>query len=205
MDYALASVRLCWGTQLEITSGCFIELWSPEWAEALPFGAKVPTRPSYCHPWSSGVTHWLTEAHLGLSPLTPGFGVALMAPHVSRANPHVSGTRDTPYGKLRLTASRQSQVGARETTVKLELDTPVVTVVATPHARSDGCEELIGFRRTGDAEIAVQLSHSEVAHHLHSAGHTTTNPPHSSVDATLGRLHRDVASSLGYSHPTITA
>ena len=48
LDHALASVRLCWGTQLQITDGCFLELWDPQWAAILPFGAKVPTRPSYC-------------------------------------------------------------------------------------------------------------------------------------------------------------
>merc|ERR1739848_53771 len=32
MDYALASIRLCWGTMLTLGKGCFWELYSPEWS-----------------------------------------------------------------------------------------------------------------------------------------------------------------------------
>ena len=49
MDYALASLRLCWGTQLTLGRGCFDELFSPEWATFLPPAYKFPTRPSLCH------------------------------------------------------------------------------------------------------------------------------------------------------------
>ena len=28
MDYALASIRMCWGTQLQLGKGCFYELYS---------------------------------------------------------------------------------------------------------------------------------------------------------------------------------
>ena len=53
--------RLCWGTALPLgaAKGCFWELYSPEWAAFLaPGPGKPPTRPSLCHPWSSGVTAW---------------------------------------------------------------------------------------------------------------------------------------------------
>ena len=53
MEYALASVRLCWGTMLDLGRGCFWELYSPEWATFMKDGEKAPTMPSYCHPWSS--------------------------------------------------------------------------------------------------------------------------------------------------------
>ena len=35
---------------------------------------KSSTRPSYCHPWADGVTHWLTLPHslAGITPLEPG-------------------------------------------------------------------------------------------------------------------------------------
>jgi hypothetical protein len=184
MDHALASVRLCWGTQLQVSDGCFLELWSPEWAEALPFGAKVPTRPSYCHPWSSGVTHWLTEAHVGLLPLTPGFGVVLAAPHVSLANPHVGGSRDTLHGQVRLEAHAHTI-----NIVRIRLDTPVEAVVALPTERADVQCRLIGFRPTGTQHIDIPRSLGEVQRDL--------AVPNDGV--TLGSLHRDVAVSLGYS------
>ena len=56
MDYALASVRLCWGTNLKLGRGCFWEIYSPEWASFLTQGDKAPTMPSMCHPWASGVS-----------------------------------------------------------------------------------------------------------------------------------------------------
>ena len=50
MDYALASIELCWGGMLELGRGCFWELFSPEWVRSMRDGCKAPTRPSYCHP-----------------------------------------------------------------------------------------------------------------------------------------------------------
>eukprot|EP00662_Eupelagonemidae_sp_cell21_P001189 gene1189-15364_t len=44
-------------------------------------GGKFPTRPSMCHPWSSGVTAWMTRGMLGLAPLEPGYARYLAAPH----------------------------------------------------------------------------------------------------------------------------
>ena len=63
--------------------GCFDELWNPEWATFLEPGAKLPTKPSLCHPWSSGVTPWLTKNVLGISPSDPGFATFLAAPMLS--------------------------------------------------------------------------------------------------------------------------
>eukprot|EP00935_MAST-01C_sp_MAST-1C-sp1_P000556 g556.t1 len=73
MDYALASIRMCWGTQLQLGKGCFYELYSPEWSYAFQAGDKFPTRPSYCHPWSAGVTAWMTHVLGGVRPLLPGY------------------------------------------------------------------------------------------------------------------------------------
>jgi hypothetical protein len=33
MDYALASIRLCWGPMTTLGKGCFWELFSPEWTK----------------------------------------------------------------------------------------------------------------------------------------------------------------------------
>merc|ERR1719174_2902695 len=80
MDYALANARLCWGTQLSLMNGCFNELYNPEWSEMFPEGSKLPTRPSQCHPWSSGVTAWMSRSMLGVTPLLPGFERYLAVP-----------------------------------------------------------------------------------------------------------------------------
>ena len=63
--------------------------------------------PSYCHPWSSGVTAYLSKFTLGLSPLSPGYLARgyLATPHVSTAHPHVGGRVPTPHGSVALEAS----------------------------------------------------------------------------------------------------
>ena len=56
---------------LTLGKGCFWELFSPEWTRFMEDGDKAPTRPSYCHPWADGVTHWLSHHMAGLAPLKP--------------------------------------------------------------------------------------------------------------------------------------
>eukprot|EP01043_Picozoa_sp_COSAG02_P046691 COSAG02_NODE_4393_length_5412_cov_10.835057_1_plen_896_part_00 len=82
MDYALASVRLCWGSNLKLGRGCFWEIYSPEWVSFMQPGDKAPTMPSYCHPWASGVTAWLTHAVGGLQPSRPGFASYTASPYL---------------------------------------------------------------------------------------------------------------------------
>ena len=55
-------------------------------------GGKPPTLPSLCHPWSSGVTAWLSYSVLGITPIDPGYSRVRIAPHVSVAYPAVNGT-----------------------------------------------------------------------------------------------------------------
>mmetsp|Transcript_38558 Transcript_38558/g.44415 ORF Transcript_38558/g.44415 Transcript_38558/m.44415 type:complete len:120 (+) Transcript_38558:34-393(+) len=61
MEYALKSIELCWGPMMKLsTGGCFWELSSPEWLRFMKEGDQAPHLPSYCHPWASGVTPWLS-------------------------------------------------------------------------------------------------------------------------------------------------
>lgn len=55
-------------------------------------GGKPPTLPSLCHPWSSGVTSWLSNTVLGVTPIEPGYTTVRLAPHVSTSYPSVNGT-----------------------------------------------------------------------------------------------------------------
>lgn len=136
-------------------------------------------------PWSSGVTHWLTESHLGVRPLLPGFGAVLAAPHVSAANPHVGGTVDTPHGQLKLDAH-----WAASGNVRVTVDSPVDTLVALPRQRGDGSRcTLVGFRYTTSESIDVPRSAAQVS---------GDDALMLGSSVSLGRLHRDVATSLGY-------
>ena len=104
-DRAIEMVHLCWKPMLNLSSGCFWELFSPEWIKLMPPATKPPTRPSLCHPWSSGVTPWLTENILGIQPVSPGFAEYAAAPHVSSRHPHVQGHLDTVQGRIEVNAS----------------------------------------------------------------------------------------------------
>ena len=100
LDRAAEMAALCWGGMTRLAPGCFWELFEPAWEPLLQPGAKAPTRPSYCHPWSNGVTAWLSRALGGLSPAAPGFrGAGYVAtPHVSARFPSVAATAATADG-----------------------------------------------------------------------------------------------------------
>jgi len=133
IEHAIASIKLCWGPMVELGNGCFWELSSPEWKSFLAKGDIAPTMPSYCHPWSSGVTAWLTHVHLGIEPLSPGYEAAIVTPYVSSRYPSVSGAVATRYGKISVNASLSRSIrekhsegaGHKTATLRLTVDSPV--------------------------------------------------------------------------------
>jgi hypothetical protein len=112
MDHAVASIKLCWEPMLSLGNGCFWEIFSPEWISFMADGDKAPTMPSYCHPWSSGVTSWLS--HSVFQPLLPGYAEYVAAPHVSTLYPTISAVVATPGGVIAVNASLDYTVGAYE-------------------------------------------------------------------------------------------
>ena len=137
MEYASASIRLCWGPMLTLGKGCFWELFSPEWTRFMEDGDKAPTRPSYCHPWADGVTHWLSESLAGVVALTPGFRTFAALPYVSGSMPTISAERPTPHGMIAVSANRDNAQG----TVTVKVTTPVEGVIGLRLAdERTGCE-----------------------------------------------------------------
>ena len=118
LDRAHDLIDLCWGPMLSLGRGCFWELFSPEWARFMQPGDKAPTRPSMCHPWSSGVTSYLSKFTLGITPLLPGFSRYAAAPHLSSAHPLVSGSVGTPRGTISVDAQWNATSG--QVTVRVE-------------------------------------------------------------------------------------
>jgi alpha-L-rhamnosidase len=100
MERALESIKLCWGPMMKLGKGCFWELSSPEWLRFLKDGDSAPHLPSYCHPWASGVTAWLTHVLGGLFPLQPGYNAFAAIPYVSATHPYVSTSMATPSGYI---------------------------------------------------------------------------------------------------------
>lgn len=100
LDRAAEMAAICWGGMTRLTPGCFWELFEPMWELLLVPGGKAPTRPSYCHPWSNGVTAWLSRALGGLNPIAPGYGGAgyVAVPHVSANYPSVLAMAATASG-----------------------------------------------------------------------------------------------------------
>ena len=133
---ALAHAKLCWGSALNMTRGCFPELFSPEWATFLPTGAKLPTKPSLCHPWSSGVTPWLTRVGLGLRPLDPGYREGLLAaPLLAGCAGTTDGAVATPDGPATVAA----RCAAGSFVVNASAPRGRVVVVALRRTLGDGC------------------------------------------------------------------
>lgn len=124
MDHAVASIKLCWGPMLELGKGCFWEIFSPEWAAFMKDGDKAPTMPSYCHPWSSGVTAWLSHVLGGVQPLLPGYAEYVVAPHVSVRNPSVSAVVATPTGPIMVNATLGNNMGRSFVRIRVKAAVP---------------------------------------------------------------------------------
>ena len=169
MDHALASTRLCWGTMTKVTKGCYLELFDHRWFEEWIMrrnGSKAPGPPSYCHPWSSGVTHWLTEAHVGIRPLRPGYEEALISPFVSNLNPSVNGSVGTPFGPI----EAETSLDSNERIVRIRVLSPVNTRVAFRKVL-DGCVLTSILYEDSEMSGAEQTLQSDVlgsGHRLHS-------------------------------------
>jgi hypothetical protein len=125
MDYALASIHLCWAPMTTLGKGCFWELFSPEWTRFMEPGDKAPTRPSYCHPWSDGVTAWLTNTAAGLVPLLPGYAQFAVLPHISEQQSSLDVELPTPNGviglKTMLTHHNDSTGSTGNTTAEIRV------------------------------------------------------------------------------------
>lgn len=198
MDQAGAFIKLCWGPMLELGKGCFWELFSPEWASWMKDGDKAPTSPSYCHPWASGVTHWLSTSMAGVVALAPGYSSFVAMPHVSVRHPSVAASQPTPHGTIVVHAalvtnrrlhSSSSSGGSSTTTSSTDGSfTPFVRVEVTSSKRTSS--RYVGLRvadeTTGCALNVTTISVS--ARHQHGVAPAVLSslPGHGRADC---RVH----------------
>ena len=110
LDRGVESIRAIWGAHVESGATTFWETSHPS-SVVLPPGPSPPPGEqsgwvSYCHPWSSGPTPWLTKHIVGLRALEPGFARVLVAPHVAHSMFGVSGSVASPHGAIAVNASR---------------------------------------------------------------------------------------------------
>lgn len=101
---AMGLVRRCWGGMIQLGATTFWEVFRPEWLEVMqpsdppPDGVHGYT--SLCHPWSAGVTRWLTDHVLGIRPTAPGYSEFIFDP-IASGSKKVSGSVATARGGIR--------------------------------------------------------------------------------------------------------
>jgi hypothetical protein len=95
---ALEAIREMWGGMNAMSATCYWENYDVDWP-----GLYAPSMPwlwsymSFCHPWASGVTPWLSNEVLGVKPVAPGFGEYDVLPHLGDLS-WVRGGMPTPQG-----------------------------------------------------------------------------------------------------------
>lgn len=104
-EQALTTVRDVWGGQVAYGATSFFEVYRPAWNGVLGPLDPVPNNQcgytSLCHPWSSGVTAWLTRQVLGIKPAEPGYRRWSVRPHPGARLDWIEGSVRTPRGMLR--------------------------------------------------------------------------------------------------------
>lgn len=101
---AITTVDDCWGGQIRYGGTTFFEVFRPSWNDiSKPNDAPINNQCGYTsltHPWSAGVTKWLTEEVLGVKPLSPGFETFVVKPFLSSRITRVKGDVPTPHGRI---------------------------------------------------------------------------------------------------------
>ena len=103
-DAALATIKDCWGGQLRYGGTTFFEVYRPSWNAILNPNDAPPNNQcgytSLAHPWSAGVTKWLSENILGIKPVQAGFKSFTITPYLTDKLTKVRGTMPTPFGVI---------------------------------------------------------------------------------------------------------
>ena len=103
-DDAISTIRDDWGGQIKYGGTTFFEVYILSWNKVLGKNdAPINGQNGYtslCHPWSAGVTKWLTEETLGIKPTNPGFSTYRILPHLGRSLTYVLGKVLTPHGDI---------------------------------------------------------------------------------------------------------
>ncbi len=113
---ALETIDRVWGGQIRLGATSFWECFRPEWELFLNPNDPVPNGQhgytSLCHPWSSGVSRWLSEEMLGIIPTLPGFKTYELKPHLTADLTSVEGEVPTPSGPIRFQLDAEKGKGS---------------------------------------------------------------------------------------------
>lgn len=158
-DLALHTVDDCWGGQLRYGATTFFEVFRPSWNDCKIADNDAPVNnqcgyTSLTHPWSAGVTRWLSEEVLGIRPLAPGFVRFAVEPRPAGSLRRVEGGVPTPRGiieaSLDMKARRASLVVPEGTVGSFSIPTEGLSVGTV---RING--EPVEAARTGDGRLRL--------------------------------------------------
>jgi hypothetical protein len=97
------AVQDYWGGMLKLGATSTWEYFLPSWVHSLKPCHQPPDevcgQVSFCHPWSSGATAWLSEHVLGVTPSSPGFQTCQVRPFFGRLK-WANGRVPTPAGPV---------------------------------------------------------------------------------------------------------
>ena len=103
-EEAVNTIDDCWGGQLRYGGTTFFEVYRPSWNKEIGTnGAPVNNQCGYtslAHPWSSGITKWLSEEILGIKPSAPGFTTFSVRPNLTSGIDWVKGRIPTLHGNI---------------------------------------------------------------------------------------------------------
>lgn len=129
---ALTTIDDCWGGQLRYGGTTFFEVFRPSWNTiSHPNDAPVNNQCGYTsltHPWSAGITKWLTEEILGVKPANPGFTSFSILPHLSDRITSVKGSVPTLNGLI------SASFDIRNGTCKATIPSGTSAVIGIPKA-----------------------------------------------------------------------
>ena len=123
IEETLTTIDDSWGGQLRNGGTSFYEVYRPSWNAAIgENGAPINNQCGYaslCHPWSAGVTKWLSEEMLGIQPTSPGFATFTVKPRLTSdinwikgCVPSIKGNIEFSYNKkdreMRLTVPKNA-------------------------------------------------------------------------------------------------
>ncbi len=103
-EEAVSTIDDCWGGQIRYGGTTFFEVYRPSWNRCIGAnGAPINNQCGYtslAHPWSAGITKWLTEEMLGIQPTTPGFATFDVKPNLTSEIDWVKGEVPTLQGNI---------------------------------------------------------------------------------------------------------
>jgi len=129
---ALGVILDCWAGQINYGGTTFFEVYRPSWNQVIGKNGLVPNSQagftSLCHPWSSGITKWLTEEVVGIKPSSPGFASVDIIPHLGHRLKWVSGKVPTPRGII------SAKFDVIKGTAEINIPASVVARIGVPKA-----------------------------------------------------------------------